>query len=886
MDQSASKRPDEPEHPKKSKGSPRGGEGAAQANAAGANARTAGSHALVDDLPALVLGLTAAILPRLVEVGIRDLYQLPKQFAMMVGAVWMLAAVALLATLGRPVALPGTPLRWPMAGLAASVALSLAFAPDETGGTLSLFAKVDALRWGAGLLICALTMATVRTSRQLLIVVFGSLLGGVQVALFGIAQHHNIAGLLPPDAKRWVAINAPGSTFGNRNMAAQAIVAVMPAAYVLIAMSLRWWRRERTQLALWIGAVGNILLFIQLYYLRLSVTRSAWGGAVIGVLVALGLFLLAGAWRKPTTGSDGAALVEPPRPPQRSAMPLVLGLGVSGLAAIAIASSMLLSAGFSARFDQGVGDKKRKMSVVDLVKTIGDTEDAHWSMRWMMWDSTWEAIKARPLGGGAGNWRVLFPQYVTQRTENDHFSIAKQPVRAHNDFLQIWSELGFQGFLSFMALLVVALAMAFDANRRAARPRLHQRDDVAWLTLGALASVAGLVAMCGDAMLSFPFQLPAPTFFFFLHIGAIGAAWVVVRRAEAEAYPEQVELGETAPKAVALKGGAVPGLVIAAAVSVVFVHWFNARQLEAEKGFTFSRSKQKNSQASSALAEIRKAIAINPDDFQNHFIEGLCHNSLGDMPKAIDAIERSLVLYPNLLNAWVNLAMFSQRAGDEQRMKRAIDAALALKPDEVYALNTLGRSYNSKGQHEETVKALAPFRKTHATNTTFLDILERAYVTLGRWSDVVEMRTLQVKAITAEHIEAGTPNYVLRRASDDRRIAEERRKGWSEVGEAAEKAAAWQQAAEAWQHAAELAGRSAPEVKRRFALALLRAGAYERASGQAGVAMELDARQEGPLLQELGAFKLQAKDPAAIAATDKIIALVKRMAEVAAPGGR
>ncbi len=886
MDQSSSKRPDEPAKPKKSGGSPRNGDGAAPTVSAGAGPRPASGHALVDDLPALVLGLTAAILPRLVEVGIRDLYQLPKQFAMMVGAAWMLAAVALLATMGRPVALPNTPLRWPLFGLAASVALSLALAPDETGGVLSLFAKVDALRWGAGLLICALTMATVRTSRQLLIVVFGSLLGGVQVALFGIGQHHNIAGLLPPDAKRWVAINAPGSTFGNRNMAAQAIVAVMPAAYVLIAMSLRWWRQGRTQLALWVGAAGNVLLFIQLYYLRLSVTRSAWGGAVIGVLVAICLFLLANAWRQPKTASDGAPLVEPPRPPQRSSMPLLIGLGVSGLAALAIASSMLLSAGFSARFDEGVGDKKRKMSVVDLVATIGDTEDAHWNMRWMMWASTWEAIKARPLGGGAGNWRVLFPQYVTQRTDNDHFSIAKQPVRAHNDFLQIWSEFGIQGFVSFMALLAVSLALAFDARRRTARPRLQERDDVAWLTLGALASIAALVAICGDAMLSFPFQLPAPTFFLFLHVGAIGAAWVVVRRVEAEAYPEQVELRESAPRAVALQGGAVPGLVAAAVVCVVFVHWLNARQLEAEKGFTFARSKQKNGQASGALTEIRKAIAINPDDFQNHFIEGLCHNSLGDMPSAIDAIERSLVQYPNLLNAWVNLAMFSQRAGDEPRMKRAIDAALALKPDEVYALNTLGRWYNSKGQHEETVKALAPFRKAHATNTTFLDILERAYVALGRWAEVVEVRTLQVKAITAEHIEAGSPNYAKRRASDDRRIAEERRKGWAEVGEAAEKAGAWQQASEAWRHAAELAGRSGPEVKRRYALALLHAGAFERAAGQAGVVMELDPRQEGPLLQELGAFKLQSKDAAAIGATDKIITLVKRMAEAAARGGR
>lgn len=855
---------------------------------------------MVDDLPAIVLGLTATLLPRLVEVGIRDLYQLPKTFAMTVCAAWMLATVAALGFLKRPLGLQNTPLRWPIVGLAASIALGVAFAPDETGGVLSIFAKMDAYRWAAALLIGLLTIATVRTPRQLLYVVGGMLLGGLRVAIFGIAQHHNIDGLLPEDARRWVGINAPGSTFGNRNMAAQLIVSVMPGAYVLLAMSLRWWRENRVQRALLIGGAGNILLFLLLYYLRLSVTRSAWGGAALGLMIAVGLYAIGVLRHRSVDKTDGAEEAELGDRPGRKVAPLVLGLGASGVIAIALASAVLVDAGFSARFDSGVGDRKRKMSMVELVSTIGDTEDSHWAMRRMMWASTWEAIKAKPLGGGAGNWRVLFPQYVTQREDNDHFSIAKQPTRAHNDFLQLWSEYGIQGFASFMALILVSMWLSMKTLALSRRPRLRPRDDVAWMALGSLSSVAGLIAICGDALLSFPFQLPAPTFFFLVHIGVIGAAYAFVRRRHEDAYPEAFGSGDTAneageedeaaaaaarmPQPQPLQGGALLALLVGAVLSVGFVHWENGRLLEAEKGFTFARSKQKRGQAGAALIEIERAVAINPDDFQNHFIEGLCHNSLGDMPKAIDAIERSLRLYPNLLNAWVNLALFAQKAGDEVKMQKALDAALALKPDEAYALNTRARWLNRARRFDETIAALEPFLERHRQNKQFLDNLENAYEAKGRWAEVAKVRAFAVRNVRAAKIDDRQPGARQRRARDAERVHKARLAGWKSVGEAWTRAGNHAEAAKAYAQAAALAGSGDGSLKRAYAMALAQAGDWKRAWHETGVTMDVDPSQEGPLLQTLGKLKLAAQDDESKQRIENLIQRVHRMAKAKKAG--
>lgn len=83
-----------------------------------------------------------------------------------------------------------------------------------------------------------------------------------------------------------------------------------------------------------------------------------------------------------------------------------------------------------------VGDQKRAQTVPELISSFTEFGANHYRWRFGMLASSWEAMKAEPLGGGAGNWRVIHPEYLTVREKNEMFTIAKQPIRAHNDFLE------------------------------------------------------------------------------------------------------------------------------------------------------------------------------------------------------------------------------------------------------------------------------------------------------------------------------------------------------------------------------------------------------------------------------------------------------------------
>ncbi len=826
-----------------------------------------------DHVLPLFLGFVCAYLPYKVEPHIRDLFQLPKQMILAEAAAWLVLLAGALALAGRPLKLPKTPMIWPGLVLMLAIGGGVWIAPAQTGGVLSIFARTDAHRWVAAAVIFVIALLGLTTPKRLWYLIAGNLLGGLLVSLIGIGEQHNIRGLLPDP--HWNLITMPGSTFGNRNMAAQEIVAVMPAAYAILTLCVRWILTGRLWQGIVLGVASAIGLVTMLYFLLLTVTRSAWLGAGGGVLVAALVLVVGVLWagRRPAAVSEEAA-------PAPTGLAVLFGASTKRVlqtaAVVAAALLVIVAVGDHFKPDDGnSGDDKKKMSVPELVRSFMDSKANHYRWRIGMAESTVEAIKAKPLGGGAGNWRVIYPQYVTQREKNEMFNIAKQPIRAHNDFLQFGSEFGVHGLLALLTLLAMAGWLTLRAVRKAAQPDGKNQEDDAWLAFCALASLASLVAICGDAMASFPLALPGPTFLFALHLATIAGA-------EAMLYKRGF-FGEGENHAVVTPmwlGGAVLALGViglkflgpiylvpgdvnldsyrSLSVEQAQEKGLHQRWLVAELGFTDGRALQKGGRAQAGLVAIQRAIALNPDDFQNHFIEGLNLNSLGRTKDAIHSIENSLKLYPNLLNAWVNLAMFNRRLGDDKKMNEAIDIAIKLKPDELIALNVRAAWLEEKGKYDEELKVLAPqiqpyaeYRKSPNWPTddggqllgswkTTLTHCVTAARKLEKWQDLATYLTLLYDEPVAND---GRP---------DEEKDKEKMNRATDLGEVLGKLGKWREALPHFKEAAELARADYPEQKQGYAHALLHVGDYAEATHQMQVAIQVGMPREkaGELLDQ------------------------------------
>ncbi len=825
----------------------------------------------VDDILALGLGLLTMVLARAVEPGIRDLFQLPKQLYLAQGAAVLVAMVGALAWMGRPLRARPSAIVYSFGVFIGAVLLSMLVAPHHTGGVLSLFAEYDAHRWLAAAAVFGVTLVAIRKPRHVWYLAGGLILGGLIVSLIGIGEQHNILGLLPEP--RWTVISKPGSTFGNRNMAAQVVVTMLPASYVAIAAGVRWWVHGRKALAIAVLTVASLSMDIFLYYLMLTVTRSAWLGALIGMAGAatawaLGLWLARRDQRQPAPEESADPLAAPP-PEGSVSRPGLFGAAakqvmVPLLTVVAIHATVGLVADrmrpAAAAVD--VGDSKRSQSVPALVKSFFEFGANHYRWRFGMLASSWEAMKAEPLGGGAGNWRVIYPKYLTMREKNEMFTIAKQPIRAHNDFLQIGSEYGVHGLLAFLALLGAAAWVTARVVRRAAARKTAEGGE-ATLAFAAMGSLIGILAICGDGMASFPLQLPVPTFLFALHLGIIAAADDLLRPSSAEDRPKR------------WPQGAAMGVFAAGLVTLIYLEGMGSspglhgRWMIAERGFTRARNLQKSGQAGQGLEEIRKAIAVNPNDFQNHFIEALCLNSLGQTKEAIDSLHRSLALYPNLLNAWVNVAMFSARVGDKARMNEAVDRALELKPDELIALNVRLNALNDAGDSAKVIALVAkqiPGYQEYRTSGNW-PVDDNGQL-LGAYKQSLNhglkaARKLSDAKVVVQWLEIlddlGIPNDGRSQDAKEKEWREralEIAEGYRKLGQAA-KALPWAQ------RAAELARQDHADAKRLYALTLALNGNFEGADHEARVAVRVDRAARDLLLQELKDNQTKAKDAAA-----------------------
>ena len=91
-----------------------------------------------------------------------------------------------------------------------------------------------------------------------------------------------------------------------------------------------------------------------------------------------------------------------------------------------------------------------------------------------------------------------------------------------------------------------------------------------------------------------------------------------------------------------------------------------------------------------ALARADAHLAKNPRDAQMRFVRGVILSELKDTAGAREVFERLTEEYPELPEPYNNLAVIDASQGQLQRARTLLEAALAIRPDYVTALENLG----------------------------------------------------------------------------------------------------------------------------------------------------------------------------------------------------
>jgi O-antigen ligase len=241
-----------------------------------------------------------------------------------------------------------------------------------------------------------------------------------------------------------------GFLFGNKNLAASFLYLVLPFLVVFIIKNNENDKNtvdiatkkdvfiKNTAVALLIFGIITIIWFTQ--------CRSVWIGLVLsGIFILIGLFL---------------------QKIQKKALILSSLFAIIGILCVITWLNL---------------DNLTWLTNINTVNT-----------RVEVWKNTLLMIRENPiLGVGAGNWQIFFPKYglATLGGATETGRLVFQ--RPHNDFLWIWSELGFVGIACYGLLFVTLLAAGISAVRH---------------SLSAMVYTAFLFGYIGVAFADFPLE--------------------------------------------------------------------------------------------------------------------------------------------------------------------------------------------------------------------------------------------------------------------------------------------------------------------------------------------------------------------------------------------
>lgn len=149
-------------------------------------------------------------------------------------------------------------------------------------------------------------------------------------------------------------------------------------------------------------------------------------------------------------------------------------------------------------------------SIYNRFLTIGNMQDTSTRYRFAIYEATGNLMKDfwyRGVGLGSDVMTKVFTQYPTMYDGN-------HPIHTHNNYLQMWGELGIGGGIAYLALVLwrvkTGLKAYYSAENRAVRS----------LLAAAVGSFAGILLI---SVAEYTWFYPRNMFFFWFLFGLIGA---------------------------------------------------------------------------------------------------------------------------------------------------------------------------------------------------------------------------------------------------------------------------------------------------------------------------------------------------------------------------
>ncbi|MCI0483311.1 MAG: O-antigen ligase family protein, partial [candidate division NC10 bacterium] len=460
--------------------------------------------------------------------------------------------------------------------------------------------------------------------------------------------------------------------FGNTNYAAAYLLTVIPLGMAFYLASSRSWEK----------AVYGTTLFLSTAFLIHSMVRGAWVSVWIGLWILVRVFF-------PPERRSGTFWSAPLR---SQIAPLVL-LGSACLLAVALWPVCLPD----------------HISFGERVVSTFDPGSDSLQLRWAFWEGTVRLIRDHIWTGvGVGNFALAFVPY---RSPFIYRNPGVQVEHPHNEYLNLWAELGPLGLLACLWLVIRVVRLGLHL---AGRP--HVRREVLAGVLGGLAAAAAY-----------------GNFFYIAHVpeSAVNVAILLGMLDGMDRDAGQVE--RTRPVRLTT---VVPGLLIAGLVYFQYV----LRPLAGEVHYFLAQDELRDGRMEASLSRLERSLAWNPHYYLAHYKRAQIFSLMGRYHEAIRETEEILRIHPKSEIAYWAIGSAYLRMGEMSKAKEMFLQATAINPNFPHALNNLGILAAQEGRIAEAEALFLRAKETLGRKDAKPYInLGSLYEAAGRRKEALEM---------------------------------------------------------------------------------------------------------------------------------------------------
>ena len=310
-----------------------------------------------------------------------------------------------------------------------------------------------------------------------------------------------------------------------------------------------------------------------------------------------------------------------------------------------------------------------KLGVTDIDKTFSG------QARLYMYRNTIGMIRDNLfLGVGFGNFKYIYPRY-RDRGEWALSGLNTRVEEAHNEYLQILSEVGVIGFIAFGWILFLIGRMSLWIIRK---------EDLGRSSFIAIASMMGISATLVQSLFDFNLQNPASGVTFWITVGFLEVIYQSLQKKESEGVH------------VSLAPSTAPGLV------------FEDGAEKGELGLTFSiRSRTLRGGIGFfilACLVIGIVGSVRPAIGDYYLKQGRDYMDVRNWERAFFNFEKGRVYAPYHFDLYFHLGQTTDQLKGYERAVEAYQRCIALHPYFIEARNNLGTIYIKLGRIDEAIE--------------------------------------------------------------------------------------------------------------------------------------------------------------------------------------